>query len=92
MIGDLGFKGKPNRRGTVEIGYRVAPAYRRQGYASEATRALVDWALAQGGVERITAECNPDNVGSIRVLEKLGMRRLESDGVLLRWELRAVGG
>jgi len=91
VIGDLGFKGKPDGGGRVEIGYRVVPAYRRRGYATEATRALVDWALAQEGVARILAECDPDNVGSIRVLEKLGMRRLEGGGGLLRWELRAGG-
>jgi len=36
----------------------------------------------------ITAECLNDNIGSIRVLEKVGMRRLEPEGNLLKWELR----
>ena len=85
-IGDLGFKGHPDQEGVVEIGYSVLPVYRRQGYAFEATCALVDWALRQPGVTRITAACNPENVPSIRILEKLGMRRQERDGGLLRWE------
>jgi ribosomal-protein-alanine N-acetyltransferase len=87
IVGDLGFKGRPDGEGTVEIGYRVVPAYRRQGYAFEATRALVDWALAEQDVRRIIAECSVGNAPSIRILEKLGLQRLETDGSLLRWEL-----
>jgi ribosomal-protein-alanine N-acetyltransferase len=88
VIGDLGFKGRPDDEGTVEIGYSVVPAYRRQGFASEAVRALVDWALAQQGVRGIVAECSRDNAPSIRVLEKVGMQRLGTGGILLRWEIR----
>jgi RimJ/RimL family protein N-acetyltransferase len=39
-------------------------------------------------VRRITAECSPDNVPSVRILERLGMQCLEADGSLLRWELK----
>ena len=87
-IGHLGFKGKPDPEGAVEIGYWVAPVYRRQGYGFEAAQALVRWAFAQPGVSRVTAECSPDNVASIRVLTKLGMRCLDTRGRLLCWELR----
>ena len=90
VVGDLGFKGKPDHAGMVEIGYSVVPAYRRQGYAFEAVQALVGWAFAQPGVSRITAECSPDNAPSIRILEKLGMRRLETGGHLLRWGLTTL--
>ena len=86
VIGDLGFKGRPGREGVVEIGYSVLPAYRRRGYAFEAVHALYEWAMAQQGVERVTAECSADNAPSIRILEKLGMRRQEGEGSLLRWE------
>jgi ribosomal-protein-alanine N-acetyltransferase len=88
LIGDLGFKGKPDREGTVEIGYSVLPVYRRQGYAFEAVQALVGWAFAQQSVKRITAACSPDNAPSVRILERLGMQCLEADGNLLRWELK----
>lgn len=87
VIGDAGFKGKPGGEETVEIGYSVLPAYRGQGFATEAARALVEWALAQQGVRRIIAECSPDNAASIRVLEKLGMQGRDVDGGILRWEL-----
>jgi len=92
VIGDAGFKGRPDCEGTVEIGYSVVPAYRRQGYGFEAARALVDWAFAQQDVQRIAAECDIDNAPSIRILEELGFQRLETDRNLSRWELKKAAG
>ena len=87
LIGSAGFKDEPDSAGVVEIGYGIVPAYRRQGYAAEAGRALIAWALAQPGVTCVTAECLYDNLPSIRVLERLGMRQTGRDGDLLQWEL-----
>ncbi len=87
VIGDLGFKGKPDSDGTIEMGYGVLPAFQGRGYATEATQALVAWAFSQPRVQRIVAECLADNIASIRVLEKLGMRRYGPEGRVLRWEL-----
>ena len=50
MTGALGFGGPPDPEGAVMIGYSTYPGADRKGYASEATRALVEWALAQPGV------------------------------------------
>jgi ribosomal-protein-alanine N-acetyltransferase len=93
LVGDLGFKGPPDKAGTVEIGYGVLPAFQRQGYATEAVRALVRWAFEQPDVQRVVAECLADNLASIRVLHHVGMRPLPPEGQMLRWELRrsAVG-
>ncbi|NJP06765.1 MAG: GNAT family N-acetyltransferase [Chloroflexaceae bacterium] len=77
MIGDGGFKGCPAPFGTAELGYTVQPAYRGQGYATEAGRALIAWAFAQPGLQRIRAEALPDNAASIRVLEKLGFQLVQ---------------
>jgi [ribosomal protein S5]-alanine N-acetyltransferase len=88
VFGSIGFKGKPNADGMVEIGYGIAPPYRRQGYTFEAARALVNWAFAQPGVAYITAECLLDNYGSARILEKLGMRRTGVQGSYIKWELK----
>src|SRR5688572_15551606 len=56
VIGDAGFKGKPDANGTVDIGYGIIPSYRRQGFGYEAARGLRDWAFMQPGVERIIAD------------------------------------
>src|SRR5690606_19390590 len=88
VIGDVGFKGKPDATGAVDIGYGLVPPYRRQGYTFEAALALRDWAFAQPGVCRMTGDCLPDNVGSARILEKLGMRQIGmSSGGLILWEM-----
>jgi len=88
LIGEAGFHGPPDRTGTVEIGYSIVPEYRDRGFASEATRALVEAAFSSPEVQRIVAECIDDNRASLRVLEKLGMRRAGSMGDTVRFELR----
>ncbi|MDF2630094.1 MAG: Protein N-acetyltransferase, RimJ/RimL family [Symbiobacteriaceae bacterium] len=87
VVGDVGFKGAPDEAGRVEIGYSVLPAWRRRGYAFEAARALVDWALSDPRVARVEAECLEANAPSARVLEKLGMRCLGRSGGLIQWEV-----
>jgi ribosomal-protein-alanine N-acetyltransferase len=89
LVGDIGFKGAP-ANGTVEIGYSVLPAFQGRGYATEAARALVAWALEQPGVRRVTAECLDDNAASIRVLEKVEMRQAGRTDSGLLWELQTA--
>ena len=88
LIGETGFHGPPDGSGTVEVGYSIVPDYRGQGFAFEATRALIDEALAWPGVCRVTAACLDDNAASRKVLEKLGMRLVGATGDTLRFELR----
>ena len=87
VIGDIGFMGGPDQDGLVEIGYSVVPEYRAQGYATEMARSLIAWAFQEKGIKVITATCRDDNPGSIKVLEKVGMRRLEPEGNMLKWEI-----
>src|SRR5262249_39843495 len=70
--GDGGFMGPPGEDRTVEIGYSVVPERQGRGYASEAVRALVAWALAHPQVAAVVAESDLDNAASIRVLERVG--------------------
>jgi ribosomal-protein-alanine N-acetyltransferase len=87
VIGDVGFIGPPSD-GSIELGYSVIPDRRRRGYATEAARAIVVWALDQPGVEVVVASCDPDNAASIRTLERIGFRRTgEADGQI-RWRYR----
>ncbi len=87
-IGGIGFHGGPDEAGMVEIGYNIIPEYQGRGYATEMIRRFIDWAFHTQGIKMITAECLDDNIGSIRVLEKVGMCRLEPEGNMLKWELR----
>ena len=70
-VGDLCFKGL-NPDGSVEIGYGILEDFWGRGYATEAVRAAVEWALQQPGVTRVEAETEPENAASQRVLAKCG--------------------
>ena len=87
IVGDLGFLGKPSIEGTVEIGYSIAPDYRGRGYAYEAAQSLIEWAFHNKRVEKTIARCEPGNIASIRVLEKLGMNQVGKKKGLLVWEI-----
>ena len=70
-IGDLGFKG-PVKDNAVEIGYGVLKEYEGQGYATEAVKALTEWAFSNEEIYFVEAETAPDNIASQRILEKNG--------------------
>lgn len=57
-----------------ELGYVFNYAYQRNGYATEAVRALIDMVFADKDARRIYANCNPDNVPSWKLLERVGFR------------------
>ncbi|MDR5000979.1 GNAT family N-acetyltransferase [Brevibacillus parabrevis] len=46
IIGDAGFKGRPNDQGEVDIGYGIIGNERKKGFAVEAARGLVHWAFS----------------------------------------------
>jgi ribosomal-protein-alanine N-acetyltransferase len=60
---------------TFEIGWAVDPAHQGRGYATEAGLGLLAHGFEVLGLHRIVATCQPQNVASVRVMEKLGMRR-----------------
>lgn len=57
-----------------EIVYCVDPELRNNGYATEAARAVVDYAFREIELPLVFGRCALDNVASHRVLEKLGMQ------------------
>lgn len=91
VIGDLGFKGKPNSAGEVEIGYGLTPSYQNKGFATEAVREIIRWAFEHNEVEKVTAECLVDNLPSIRVLEKLKMTHVHQKDGMLQWMITKEG-
>jgi ribosomal-protein-alanine N-acetyltransferase len=58
-----------------EIGFGVAPKYWRQGYGAEIASAVLDAAFQHFKLHRVAGQCSPDNTGSIRVMQKLGLAR-----------------
>jgi RimJ/RimL family protein N-acetyltransferase len=57
------------------MGWRLLPQHWRQGFATEAAHAVLDHALRVLGIDPLMAIVDPRNLPSIRVAEKIGMRR-----------------
>jgi ribosomal-protein-alanine N-acetyltransferase len=97
LIGEGGFKGKPDTEGMVEIGYALVPEYRQRGLATEAARGLTDYAFSHPQVNIVQAHTLPTGDASINVLKKLGMKFVGAfndpeDGEVLRWRVERQGG
>jgi len=90
VIGICGFKGKPDRLGSVEISYSVLRSWRIQGYATEAVARLVTWAFSHQNVVEVTAETLPHLRQSIRVVQKNGfiLRGSGSEHGVVRYAVR----
>lgn len=72
-----------------EVGYIFHPDFARQGYATEAVKAMVDLGFGHFGFHRIFARLDAQNTGSSGVVERLGFRReahlIENDRFNGRW-------
>ena len=66
----------------ADLGYVIAREYWGNGYATEITKAVIEWAMAQEKIYRVWATCDVENLASARVLEKVGMQR---EGILRRF-------
>ena len=71
--------GRRNR--WCELDWQIGPAFQGRGYAAEAASAAMEFLLSEAGFHRVQAKCAAENAASLRVMEKLGMRR---EGVLPR--------
>lgn len=87
MIGTAGYVGWQTRHFRGEIGYALARPYWNRGYATEITEPVLQFGWEQMKLIRIEARCMPGNIGSSKVMEKLGM---QYEG-LLRKHLYAKG-
>jgi RimJ/RimL family protein N-acetyltransferase len=85
MIGHIGCHTAPNPEylrprapGGVEFGFTVYPPFQRQGYAREASLALMEWARQVHGVTRFVLSIRPDNRASQALATGLGFVRIGS--------------
>jgi RimJ/RimL family protein N-acetyltransferase len=59
----------------AELGWILDPAHTGHGYATEAVRELLRYCFEDLGVRRVSANCFLDNEASLRLMERVGMRR-----------------
>lgn len=71
FIGFAGLKYLADRAET-DLGFRLIQSYWGRGIATEASRPLLEYGFRELGLERIIALVFPENLASVRVLEKLG--------------------
>ncbi|MCC4248963.1 MULTISPECIES: GNAT family N-acetyltransferase [Microbacterium] len=89
VIGDVVLFRLDAASGSAEIGWVMSPAAAGRGLATEAVRALVDTAFSVYGLRRLVARIDADNVRSIALAERIGMRReahlVENEWFKGRW-------
>ncbi|GLY02934.1 GNAT family protein [Actinoplanes sp. NBRC 101535] len=72
VIGTADLHLRPDRQ--AEIGYLISPQHWGRGIVTAAARQLITTAFEDHDIHRVYATCDPRNIGSARVLTKLGMR------------------
>ena len=75
VIGDIALWRTSRAHAQGEMGYVIHPAHHGHGYATEACEAMLQVGFEMIGLHRIMASADARNEASIRVMERLGMRR-----------------
>ncbi|MBI5915139.1 MAG: GNAT family N-acetyltransferase [Bacteroidetes bacterium] len=75
VIGDISFWRTIREHHRAEIGYSLHPDSWRQGIASEAMRAVLNYGFQTMQLHSVEANVNPENIASFRLLEKFGFVR-----------------
>lgn len=93
LLGTCGYKGMPGTDHFVEIGYEINAAHQNKGYATEAAKALIEFAAAQN-ITGIRAHTLPEKNASCQVLERCNFSFVgevidPDDGLVWKWELFA---
>ena len=74
-IGEMHFRICDWQNQRAELGYRVNKSFAGRGIATEAARLLIDYLFNSIGLHKVIAQCDPRNISSYKVMEKLGMKR-----------------
>lgn len=75
LIGDCGFRPAEHEPRQAEVGITLAPEFHGQGYATEALKALLDYLLITLAKHRVFGSVDPRNLSSLKLLERIGMRK-----------------
>ena len=67
-----------NHNGKVHLGFRIAVPHWKNGYAYEASKAIVNYAKNELQLQEISAFSDPDNLASQNVLKKIGFEKIAS--------------
>lgn len=94
LIGHCGL-GPLERSGEIEVAYVLDSSHWGQGYASEASRAVVSHGFESAGIERIVAVAFPHNERSFAVMRRIGMTLVgparHFGSTVIKYEIRRPG-
>ena len=91
VVGDCGWRGRPDEDGVVEIGYGLAAPSRGQGLGTETVAVLAAWTETQPDVRLVAAQVLVGNEPSLRLLARLGFVEQGSSPPYLRLVRAAPG-
>ena len=75
LIGDCGMHFMDDQFKQIEIGFSLSPAFQGKGYATEAVACLLEYIFTKMKTHRVYGSCDPDNLSSIKLMERIGMRK-----------------
>jgi ribosomal-protein-alanine N-acetyltransferase len=78
-VGSVAFGGPPDEAGAVLLGYAMYAQFEGHGYATEAVKAMIEWAFRQPGVRQVRTLAPVWNTPALRVAENVGMRPIAAD-------------
>ena len=75
QVGMINFHDVYPLHSRADLGFWIVKRFRNNGYATEAAKGLIEYGCNTLGFERIQSHCAVENEASVRVLEKIGMKR-----------------
>jgi len=82
IIGEAGLFNSFGNKKILELGYILNNNYWNRGYGTEICSGLLDYGFNALGVDKIIARMYPENIGSIRICEKLKFRKVDVPDVV----------
>jgi RimJ/RimL family protein N-acetyltransferase len=87
IIGFIMIKGCPNEFGEVIVGYGIEEEHRRNGYATEALEALIQWIFENPNAIFVIADTEKTNIPSHKVLENVGAVKYKETDEIEWWRI-----
>lgn len=77
LIGGCGIRRESESSQVANLGWAINPEFQNKGYATEAAKVLVEFGQCELNLSVIYATCDSRNASSYKVMEKLGMTRVD---------------
>jgi RimJ/RimL family protein N-acetyltransferase len=91
IIGEAGLFNSFGNKKILELGYIIDEKYWNKGYGTEICNGLLNYSFNVLGVDKIIARMYPENIGSIRICEKLDFIKVDvTDAIYYQYEITGL--